>query len=193
LLSFALLLLLCAAIIYGAQDRSRGRALLSARLVDLRDLARLPNGATVAVRGPLGGERLAGPLTGRRCVWWAATGVDPAGGWGISPSVLRLGDAGLLDPTLLRTYDVHACGEAHTQTARAGSAVEYALAEGELLTVVGRVQHTADGLSELLPPRGQRHVRLYRHAPRVARARLRAREAAAWGVTVVSLALTLAA
>jgi hypothetical protein len=93
----------------------------------------------------------------------------------------------------VRTYDVQACGEGHAETARAGSAVEYALAQGEVLTVVGRVQHAAGGLSELLPPRGQRHVRLYRHPPRVARARLLAREAAAWGVAAVALVLTLAA
>jgi hypothetical protein len=209
MLTFSLLLLLVGVFIYLAQDRDRTWALLTARPVGADDLPEVPDGAAVAVRGPLRGERLSAPLSGRSCVWWAAAGLRPeppegadAGGrldrqrlgmWHVSRPVVRLGDAVLLDPAAVRTYDVHASGDGREATVREGCAVEYALEDGEVLTVVGRVRHRADGLIALLPLSGQHHVRLYRHSPRAARLRLLAREAGAYACTTAALTLALAA
>jgi hypothetical protein len=204
MLTFSLLLLFVGVFMYLAQDRDRTWALLTARSVGADDLREVPDDAAVAVRGPLGGERLSAPLSGRSCVWWAAAGLRlkrpqsaDAGGrvemWHVSRPVVRLGDAVLMDPAAVRTYDVHASGDGHEATGLGGRAIEYVLEDGEALTVVGRVRHRPDGLTALLPPSGQHHVRLYRHTPRAARLRLLAREACAYACTTAALTLTLAA
>jgi hypothetical protein len=209
MLTFSLLLLFVAVFIYLAQDRDRTWALFRARPVGADDLREVPDGAAVAVRGPLRGERLSAPLSGRSCVWWAAAGLWPeppegagAGGrldrqrvgmWQVSRPVVRLGDAVLMDPVAVGTYDVHASGDGHEATVRERRAVEYVLEDGNVLTVVGRVRHRADGLTVLLPLSGQPYVRLYRHTPRAARLRLLAREAGAYACTAAALTLTLAA